>query len=108
LLSGYQFNEFAEFVMKDAPAVSDVTIERVGLVLSQDINAAQSRIDAVAQGEIDQPVYASEGDSRLGPVKGKGIKSFSLAPHQQHRQNVSHSSLPVRFRTRIKGGKSFD
>jgi len=41
-------------------------------------------VDTVAEGEVDNAIDSSEGDSGLGTVAGKGIKPLTLPPCQDH------------------------
>ena len=47
------------------PAESDVIVERPRVVLGQDDDVVDVRVDAVGQREIDDPVLAAEWDRRL-------------------------------------------
>ena len=48
------------------PAEADVIVQGVGVVLGQDEDVVDVRVDAVREREIDDPVLAGEGHGRLG------------------------------------------
>ncbi len=48
------------------PAHADVVVERAGVVLGQDDDVVDVRVDAVGEGEVDDAVLAAERHSRLG------------------------------------------
>jgi len=48
--------------------------ERFGLVLREHVDAADSRIDQVAEDEVDDPVAVGEGKRRLGLFGGERIE----------------------------------
>jgi hypothetical protein len=73
LLGRNQFDKFAELVMKNAPPISHVPVERIGFVLGENVNAPQTGIYAVAQSKINETIDASEGNCRLGPLNRKWI-----------------------------------
>ncbi len=43
----------------------DVTVQGMGIELGQDIDAVDTGIDAVADGDVDQPVFSSDGHGRF-------------------------------------------
>ena len=77
LLRRQNLDELTELLRHDVPAHPDVAVERERLVLRGDEDAAQAGVDAVAQGEIDDPVRAAEVDRRLGPILGKRIQALA-------------------------------
>jgi hypothetical protein len=46
-------------------------------VLSEDIDTANIRIDAIGEGEVDNAINPTKGDCRFGPIPGKGIEPLS-------------------------------
>src|SRR5712671_5529150 len=70
LLRRQNLDELAQFLGNDAPAHADVSVEGERLVLRGDENAAQTGIDAVAQGEVDDAIRSAEIDGRLRAVLG--------------------------------------
>ena len=72
LLRRQDLDELAELLRDDAPAHADVAVQRLRLVLRGDEDAPQARVDAVAQGEVDDAVGPAEVDGRLGAVAVSG------------------------------------
>ena len=105
LLRMQDFDELAQLVGHDAPPDSDVTGERQRLVLKGDEDLPQARVDAVAQGEVDDPIRPAEIDRRLGPLLGERIQPLADAPGQHHHDGViEHGIAPSLWRSRC-GGK---
>ena len=78
LLGGQGEDVLADFGVEDVPAAPDVAVQGVGFVLDQDDDAAQPGVDAVAEGEVDDPVFAAEGDGGLGAIRRQRVEA--LAP----------------------------
>ena len=72
------------------PALADVAVEREGLVLGEDVNAAQAGVDAVGERDVDDAVVAAEGNGRLGAVTREREETFAGAAGQQHSECVFH------------------
>ena len=51
------------------PAHADVVVERTRVVLGQDDDVVNVRVDAVGQGEVDDAVLAAKRHRRLGPQR---------------------------------------
>ena len=90
LHGGKDFDELSDFAAEDVPALADVTVQRQGFVLGEDVNAAQVRVEAVGEGDVDDAVHASEGDGGLGAVASKRIKAFSGAACEKDSESVFH------------------
>jgi hypothetical protein len=58
--------------------------------LNEDRDLAKPRIQAVTQGEINDAIFAAEGDGWLGTVLREGIKPFPFAARQDHSHQVVH------------------
>ena len=56
----------------------------------------RSAVDAVGQGEVDDPVEPAERHGRLGPVAGEGLQPGPLPPGQDDGQNVAIHQLRLR------------
>lgn len=69
-------------------AVPDVPIQFERLILGQDSDRIDARVTAVAQGEIDDAVFSSEQEARLGLVFGQDAKSAPLSTSQDHSQAI--------------------
>jgi hypothetical protein len=72
------------------PAGADVPVQAEGLVLSKDENAAEIRIDAVLERDVDDAVESAKRHSRLGAVASEWPEAFSLASGKKHYDGISH------------------
>ena len=88
LLRAQNLDELAELVGHHAPPHAQVTAERERLVLQRDEDAAQPRIDAVAEGEVDDPVGTAEIHRRLRPFLGQRIEPFANPASQHHYESI--------------------
>ena len=70
------------------PAELDVALEAAGLVLGQHEDLAEPGVEAVGEGEVDDPVHAAERHGRLAAVPGEGVEPLALAAGQDQRQRV--------------------
>src|SRR5207247_1683010 len=77
LLRRQDLHELAELLRYDAPAHADVPVERERLVLRGDEDAPQPRIDAIAQGEVDDAVRTTEVHRRLRPLFRQGVEALA-------------------------------
>ncbi len=104
LLWREDFDEFAKFFGDHAPAHADVAIERQRLVLGGDENVSESRVDAIAEGEVDDAVRAPEVDGRLRAVFGQRVQPLACAAGENddeavvERRGHDRSALPQRVR----------
>ena len=80
LLGRHAVDEFPQVRVHDVPGLPEVLVQRKAAVLGEDVDAANPGIDAVGQGEVDDPVQAPEGDGRLGLVPGEGKETLAFAP----------------------------
>ena len=64
--------------------------ERARVVLGQHGDVVDVRVDAVREGEVDDPELAAEGDGRLGPLLREDGEARALAAGQDHRQGPLH------------------
>ncbi len=71
------FDELPKLAGDDLPGLADVAIEGERLVLGEDVDLAQSGVDAVGEGYVDDAVDAAEGDSGFGAVAGERIKPLA-------------------------------
>jgi len=51
-----------------APAFADVAVEAERLVLREDVDVAQVRVDAVGEGDVDDAILTAEGDGGFGAI----------------------------------------
>ena len=73
LLRRQDLDELAELLGDDTPPHAHVAAQRERFVLSSDEDSPQPRVDAVAEGEVDDAVRTTEVDRRLGSIPGQGI-----------------------------------
>ena len=88
LLRVQHLDELAELVGDDAPAEAQVAGQRQRLVLQRDEDLAQPRVEAVAEGEVDDPVGAAEIDRRLGAFLRQRRQALADASGQHHDDDV--------------------
>jgi len=67
-----------------------VAIEAEGLVLSEDKNTAERRIDAIRESDIDDAIQSAKGDSGLGTVSGERPESFALPTREENSKGIAH------------------
>lgn len=53
-------------------STGEVTVQRSGVELGQNVNLADAAVDAVAHRHIDQAVSTTDGDGRLSTAFGQG------------------------------------
>ena len=58
-------------------------------VLRQEVDAAQSRVQTVAEREVDDAVDSAERDRRFGPISRKGVKPLPDAAREDDRKRVA-------------------
>ena len=58
--------------------------------LCQKIDAVDSAVDAVGNGDVDQPIFPCQWNSRLGPDLSERKKSCSFTTTENHGQHVTH------------------
>ena len=96
LLWTQNFDELAKLVGDDAPSHADVAAERQRLVLQCDEDPAQTRIDAVAEGEVDDPVRTTKIHRGFGAFLRQRIEAFTDASGKDHYHYiVEHGCLSV-------------
>lgn len=61
-----------------------VSIEGGTVELSQNIDLADARVDAIAHGNVYEPINTSNGHSRLGPGLCQGVQSRPCSPSKDH------------------------
>src|SRR5208337_3338304 len=88
-LRGQNLDEIAHAHQR-GPAPANMTIEAQSLVLGQYEYAAQVAIEAVRQGEIDDPKDSAERNRRLGAVTSKRPKPLPLAAGDQTVNRIAH------------------
>ena len=61
-----------------------VVVELQGLILGQDPDGVDARIDTIGQGKVDDPILAAVGHGGLGHFMGQNTQPASLAACEQH------------------------
>src|SRR6266851_965502 len=72
------------------PAGADVTVKAKRLVLSEDENPAEIRIDAIGERDVDDAVECAERNGRLGAVASQRPEAFALAPGKEYYDGIPH------------------
>src|SRR5260370_179586 len=72
------------------PARTDVAVEAESFVLGEDENAAEIRIDAIGERDVDNAVESAERNGRLGAVASKRPEAFALAPGKEYYDGIPH------------------
>ena len=88
LLRRQDFDELAELLGHHVPPHPDVAVERQRFVLSGDEDPSQARVDAVAQGEIDDSIRAAEIDGRFRTLFGQGVETLAGAAGEEDDEDV--------------------
>jgi hypothetical protein len=61
------------------------------LVLGQDQDVKFPAVEAVGEGEIDDPVHSAERDGRFGPLAGERVQPCASTAGEQHGQHFAHN-----------------
>ena len=69
----------------------DVAVERRRVELRQHEDAPDVGVDAVADGDVDQPVLAADRHGRLRPMLGERKEPRPLPAAQDDRQDITHA-----------------
>ena len=85
---------------RQPPALRDVPVERVRLVLRQHRDLRVAGVHQVRQHEVDQPVGAAERHGGFRPVQRERHQPLPLATGQDDAQDARHALDPSR-RTRV-------
>jgi hypothetical protein len=85
LLGRDHFQKMPEFGAENVPSLFQVIGERLGFVLGQDEDLIDSRVHAVAQGEVDESIDSAERDGGFGAVLGEGHEPFAPPPGHNKR-----------------------
>ena len=65
-------------------------IERGRVELRQNVDSLDLRVDAIADGNIDQAIFGAEGNGRLGAKFGKRVEPLSGTSAQNNGQYSFH------------------
>lgn len=82
LLRRQQLDELVELAAQETPAALDVLDQAVRLVLGDHADAADARVDAIGQREIDDAKLAAERHGRLGAPVGEMFQTATTATRQ--------------------------
>src|SRR6185436_12002466 len=74
----------AHFCVVNGPAVAQVLLKRVRLILCEHQNSPQSGMKTVAQRKVDNPIAATEWHGRFGPFRRKRMKSSTDSSGKDH------------------------
>ncbi len=74
--------EIIEFITR-----SDVLVQARGVELREHVNLAQPAVEAVADRDVHEAVFARERHRRLAPLLGQGKEPRATAAAHDHRQN---------------------
>src|SRR6266851_3648472 len=72
------------------PASADVAVKAESLVLGEDENAAEIRIDAVREGDVDDAIECAERNSGLGAVASERPEALALASGKENYDGIPH------------------
>src|SRR2546430_9324955 len=84
------FDKLSHFPGHNVPPLADVPVQRKCLVLSEDVDPSQVRINAVGEGDINDAVDSAKCDRRFSPVTSEWVEPLACASGQQHSQRVFH------------------
>ena len=93
LLRRQQIEEFAHFRTQKRPAHLQMAQQAVRLVLGQDRDAANSRIQAVRQREIDDAELAAKKHRRLGAPVGQLLETAAASAGEHERERLPRQPL---------------
>ena len=57
------------------------------------VDAIQAAIEAIGEGEVDNPICAAKGYRRFRPVSSQRLQSRSFPARENHRHDLIHQSL---------------
>lgn len=87
LLGRHDLDEFTEAAVQQ-PVILDIPDQALCLVLRQHGDAAQVRVDAIRQREIDDPKAVAKGHDRLRAVTGKSSESGAASTGQHEGESA--------------------
>ena len=70
-----------------------MVIQRARVVLGQDDDVVDQRVDAVREREIDDPVLAAEGNRGLRADAGEDREALAFATGEDHGHRPLHASM---------------
>ena len=81
LLGGEDFDEAAVEGVEDIRA-ADMLVQAGGIELRQHVDAVQAAVDAVGDGDVDEPILSGHGNGRFGTDLGQRVKPRTLSAAQ--------------------------
>src|SRR5712664_4354376 len=72
------------------PASANVAVKAESLVLGENENAAEIRIDAVREGDVDDAIESTERNSGLGAVASERPEALALASGKENYDGIPH------------------
>ena len=95
LLRRDHLDELAELAAQVAPAALDVLDQRVRLVLRHDRDAADARVDAVRQHEVDDAELAAERRRRLAAMVGEMLEALAAPAGHDDGERMARDAADV-------------
>jgi hypothetical protein len=95
LLGRNGFEKMAHFPAENIPSLFQMIVERLGFVLRQNDDFVNLRVNAVAEGEIDQTVNTAKWDCRLGAILSERHQSLTPTPGHDKGKGISHHPHPL-------------
>jgi hypothetical protein len=95
LLGRQDFHEAAGKIVEFVARI-DVLMERSGIELGEDVDPAQSGIDAIAYRDIDDPIFSRERHGGFGALLGQGEEPRAGAASHHNREGFFSDRGPVR------------
>ena len=103
LLGGQQVHHFIEFGAQKAPAALQVAQQRVRLVLRDHADAANARVHAVGQREIDDAEFATEIHRRLGALVGELLQARAATAREHQGDGSAHQHVGLHVAVGVQG-----
>ena len=88
LRGGEEFDEAAGEVV-ELVGLRDVPVQRGGIELGQQVNAPQTGVDAVGDGNIHEPILAGQRHRRLGALFGQREQARALPAAHDHGKHIA-------------------
>src|SRR5262249_42270795 len=92
LLGGQHLDEAAAERV-ELVGVGDVPVQANAEELGQDVDAVAAAVDAVADGDVAEPVLAGDGDGRLAAHLRERVQPGAAAAAEDEAQDLLHGNL---------------
>ena len=103
LLRGDRLDEVVEH-RREAPRARDVLFERRALVLREDLDPMQPRVDEIRENDVDDSIAPTEGNRGLGAVDRERAEAPPLAAGEDHHEHAAR--LEERSGTELVHGQA--